>query len=256
MGAVLRLPPAATAMLLGGFVVIAAWEWSGLIGWTRLSWKIAYSVLLALLAYSVWRWNQTSSLFSYLNLLAIVWWSTAAILVVAAQLQRLGRFIGVAANGVCGLIVLLPAWSGIVWLLENDRTMLLIVFTLTWVADAAAFFVGKRWGRRRLACHVSPGKTWEGVAGGLGFGGVSAVVISYTVVLSDGARIAFVIVALGALCASIVGDLFESMLKRHIGVKDSGEILPGHGGVLDRIDGLVAGAPVFVAGLYYGVNRL
>lgn len=256
VGAVLHLPPVGSAALLGGFVIIAAWEWSGLIGWTRKSWKIAYSVVLAVLAYCVWRWNETGPLFPYLNLLAVVWWSIAAILVVAAQLQRLGRFVGLAANGICGLVVLLPAWSGVVWMLENDRAMLLTIFALIWVTDGAAFFVGKRWGRRRLASHVSPGKTWEGVAGGLGSGTICAVIISNTVVLSDAARIAFIVIAVAAIVASVVGDLFESMLKRHIGVKDSGQILPGHGGVMDRIDGFVAAAPIFVAGLYYGVNRL
>ncbi len=256
VGAVLRLPPIGTAALLGGFVIVAAWEWSGLIGWTRRSWKIAYCIMAAVLAYGIWQWGESPLLFSSLNVLAIVWWTIAAVLVVAAQRQRLGRSLGIATNGFCGLVVLLPAWSGTVWLLKNDNAMLLTLFALIWVADGAAFLVGKRWGRRRLAAHVSPGKTWEGAAGGLGCGTICAVAISNTVVLSETARIAFIAVAVGAIIASIIGDLFESVLKRHIGVKDSGQILPGHGGVMDRIDGFVAAAPIFVAGLYYGVNRL
>ena len=153
-------------------------------------------------------------------------------------------------------MVLLPAWSGVVWLLENDSAMLLIFFTLIWVTDGVAFFVGKRWGRRRLASHVSPGKTWEGLIGGLGFGTIYAVAVSSAMALSVAAQIVFIVTAVAAMIASVIGDLFESMLKRRVGMKDSGRILPGHGGVLDRIDGLVAATPIFVAGLYHGVNRL
>ncbi len=256
VGAVLGLPTAGTAAVLGGFVIIAAWEWSGLIGWTGSHRKLAYSVLLALLAYVVWQWNESALLFPYLNIAALISWSFAAILVIVVQRQRLHRFVGITTNGVCGLVVLLPAWSGVVWLLENDSAMLLIFFTLIWVTDGVAFFVGKRWGRRRLASHVSPGKTWEGLIGGLGFGTIYAVAVSSAMALSVAAQIVFIVTAVAAMIASVIGDLFESMLKRRVGMKDSGRILPGHGGVLDRIDGLVAATPIFVAGLYHGVNRL
>ena len=256
VGGVLYLSAATTGFLLGVFLILAGWEWSGLVGWSRPVARISYVLLLAILAFYVWRWNETGYLFASLNLLGIGWWSIATVLVVAAQLQRLRRVTGLVSNGVCGLVVLLPAWSAIVWLLENDRMMLLSLFALIWVADVGAYFVGKQWGQRRLASNVSPGKTWEGVAGGLGLGAITAVLISYAVVLSDVARIAFVVIALATICVSIVGDLFESMLKRRIGVKDSSQMLPGHGGVMDRIDGLVAASPIFVGGLHYWVNRL
>lgn len=256
VGGVLYLSVATTGILLGVFLILAGWEWSGLVGWSRPIARILYVLLLAILAFYVWRWNETGYIFKSLNLLGIGWWSIAVVLVVAAQLQRLRKFTGLVSNGVCGLVVLLPGWSGIVWLLENDRMMLLSMFALIWAADCGAYFVGKRWGQRRLASNVSPGKTWEGVVGGLGLGAITAVLISYVTVLSDVARIAFVVIALAAICVSIVGDLFESMLKRRIGVKDSSQMLPGHGGVMDRIDGLVAASPIFVGGLHYWVNRL
>jgi phosphatidate cytidylyltransferase len=256
VGGVLYLPAAVTGMLLGVFLVAGGWEWTALIGWSRPVARISYAVLIGILAILVWHSNETGQVLPYLNLLAIAWWLIAAIFVVAAQLQRLGPFIGLVSNGACGLVVLLPAWSGIVWLLENDRAMLLSLFALIWIADGGAYFVGKRWGRRRLASNVSPGKTWEGVAGGLGLGATTAVVISYAVVLSNAAQIAFIVIAIATICVSIVGDLFESMLKRHIGVKDSSQLLPGHGGVMDRIDGLVAASPIFVGGLHYWVYRL
>jgi phosphatidate cytidylyltransferase len=249
------LPAPLMAVFLGVFLVTAAWEWSGLIGWRGLGARISYTALLAVLAVAVWRWNEYAALFSYIYYFAIVWWSVALVLIIAAQRQRLGKFIDLARNGAIGLMVLLSAWSAIVWLLNNDRTMLLTLFALIWVADAAAYFVGKRWGHRRLASNVSPGKSWEGVAGGLGFGAVCAVAISYAVVIADDARIGFIVVAMATIIASIIGDLFESMLKRNLGVKDSGQILPGHGGVMDRIDGFVAAAPVFAAGLHHWVYK-
>ena len=256
IGGIFFLPPDQAAILFGVFLVVAAWEWSGLLGWKHKVLRSAYTVALALLAIVVWRWNEHAVLFPHLHFLAIIWWVLALILIIAAQLRRLGKFIGLASNGVSGLMVLLPAWSAIVWLLNNHRAMLLSFFVLIWVADAAAYFVGRRYGRIRLASNVSPGKSWEGVAGGVGFGAVCAIAISYSVGFSDNARRGFIIVAMITIFASIIGDLFESMLKRHMGTKDSGQILPGHGGVMDRIDGLVAAAPVFAVGLHQWVYRL
>jgi len=250
------LPVEQIAALLGIFLVIAAWEWSGLLGWQRPIARVAYGAFVALLAFVVWRWRAAEAWSSTLHLLALAWWSTALLFVVAAQRQRLGKYVSFASNGATGLMVLLPAWSAIIWLLTTDRTMLLSLFALIWIADSAAFYCGRRWGRRRLASNVSPGKSWEGVAAGLGFGAVCAVVISYATQRPVGAQIPFIALAMAAIIASVVGDLFESMLKRNIGAKDSGRVLPGHGGVMDRIDGLVAAAPVFSAGLYYWVNRL
>lgn len=256
VGGVFFLPVEGVAALLGAFLSAAAWELSGLFGWKHRGARIAYAALLTLLAFLMWRWRAHEELASRLHLLAIGWWSAALILIVAAQRRRLSNFVAFASNGATGLMVLLPAWSAIVWLLITDRAMLLSLFALIWVADAAAFYFGRRWGRRRLASNVSPGKSWVGAAAGLGLGVVCAVVISYAVLGPDSAPIRFILLAAITVFASIVGDLFESMLKRHVGAKDSGRILPGHGGVMDRIDGLVAAAPVFAAGLYYWVNRL
>jgi phosphatidate cytidylyltransferase len=256
VGAVYLIPPEATALLLGTFLVAAAWEWGALIGWKSLVGRLAYTVAIAILAIFVWYWNETFGIFSSLYRFAVVWWVVAGILIVAAQREVLGKLINLASNGVAGLVVLLTAWSAIIWLLQNDRVMLLSIFALVWVTDGAAFFVGKRWGKHRLASNVSPGKSWEGVAGGLVCGVLCGIGIGHAVVFSGPARIAFVAIVVLTILASVIGDLFESMLKRNTGVKDSGRLLPGHGGVLDRIDGMVAAAPVFVAGLHHWVNRI
>lgn len=249
-------PPIVTALILGAFLVAGGWECSRLLGWTHTGARAAYTVVVTVAAVAVWHWNETSGLFGVLSLAGVAWWSLALGFVVAAQRQQLGGGIAVASNPLVGGLVLLPAWSAVVWLVRNDPAMLLVLFLLIWTADAAAYFVGKSWGRRRLALHVSPGKTWEGVAGGLGFGTTVAVGASSWMVFSTSAQIGFIVTGLFTIAASVVGDLFVSMLKRHAGLKDSGRILPGHGGVMDRIDGLVAAAPVFAAGLYFWVSRL
>jgi phosphatidate cytidylyltransferase len=142
-------------------------------------------------------------------------------------------------TGAAGFAVLVPAGLAMVWL---EPLAVLLVLVLVWIADSAAYFVGRAWGRRKLAPTVSPGKTWEGVAGGL----VGAVLYAIIIALftDRGAWLALVATAILLGMVSIVGDLFESAAKRQAGVKDSGTLLPGHGGILDRIDSATAALPL------------
>ena len=123
------------------------------------------------------------------------------------------------------------------------------LFMLVWIADSGAYFAGRRWGRTKLASHVSPGKTREGVYGALtaalGFAVIGALVLGLGVTQWP----LFILICMVTVIFSIIGDLFESMLKRQRGIKDSGSLLPGHGGILDRVDSMTAAAPVFVLGL-------
>jgi len=144
-----------------------------------------------------------------------------------------------------GWLVLIPPWLACIYLKqsENGSWLILMLVLLVAAADIGAYFSGRALGKHKLAPRVSPGKTWEGVAGGLLFVFLVALLLK----LSFGLREwqALMIVMLPAALVSVVGDLLESMLKRYRGIKDSSQLLPGHGGVLDRIDGLVAAAPVF-----------
>jgi phosphatidate cytidylyltransferase len=152
--------------------------------------------------------------------------------------------------GGAGVVVLVAPWVALMGLRDDfGPAYVLFLLLLIWVADTGAYFAGRRWGRRKLAPTISPGKTWEGVFGAgmatLAFALVGAAV------LEEGARWpGFVAVCMVTVGFSIVGDLFESMMKRQRGVKDSGSLLPGHGGVLDRFDSLTAAAPAFLLGLY------
>ena len=141
--------------------------------------------------------------------------------------------------GAAGFAVLVPAGLAMVRL---EPLVVLLVLVLVWIADSAAYFVGRAWGRHRLAPAISPGKTWEGVAGGLIGAALYAIIIAFFT--DPGAWLALLVTALLLGMASIVGDLFESAMKRQAGVKDSGSLLPGHGGILDRIDSATATLPL------------
>ena len=184
-------------------------------------------------------------------LLAVLWWFAATWLVIGypASSRYWGQGVG---KLVIGLLILLPAWQGLVllkqWPLANG--LILAVMVLVWAADIGAYFSGKTFGKRKLAPKVSPGKSWEGLYGGL----AASLLITLVVGLQQGWSAGGLLLALAGAAVvvliSVVGDLTESMFKRQSGIKDSSNLLPGHGGVLDRIDSLTAAIPVFAALLW------
>ena len=152
-----------------------------------------------------------------------------------------------------GVLVLSAAWLSLLKLksLESGNAWLLLVLLIVWAADIGAYFSGKRWGKVKLAPNVSPGKTREGVYGGLVAVVVTSLVFALWNELTGAAIVYLVLLSIIVGFVSVMGDLFESLLKRFTGIKDSGSILPGHGGVLDRIDSILAAAPFFCLGLYF-----
>jgi phosphatidate cytidylyltransferase len=148
------------------------------------------------------------------------------------------------------MVILVALWVALMGLRGDfGPGYVLFLLLLIWVADIGAYFAGRHWGQRKLAPVISPGKTWEGVWGATA--AALAFALLGAAVLGIGTRWPwFVAICMVTVGFSIIGDLFESMIKRQRGVKDSGSLLPGHGGVLDRIDSLTAAAPVFLLGLY------
>jgi phosphatidate cytidylyltransferase len=181
--------------------------------------------------------------------------------VVPFWLYRGWRVTARGALAVVGWLVLIATWFAIVQIQARSPAMLLALMAIVWIADTAAYFAGRRFGKHKLAPSISPGKTWEGVYGALIAVGTYALALlplaargGYAQVLTAGAILAWVLVVLVLAALSISGDLFESLLKRQRGVKDSGNVLPGHGGVLDRIDALTAAMPAAALVAHYVIR--
>jgi phosphatidate cytidylyltransferase len=243
------------ALLMLAVVCMGAWEWATLIRLNPVGVRV-FSVVVGLLG-AVLLWSgATRDLFTasepntWLMVVVTVFWVVA----VPLWLKLRPRIENQLLLAGIGLLVLLPTWLAFDGLRQVSPLLLLAVMFTVWIADTAAYFSGKRFGRRKLAPAISPGKTWEGVLGA--FLGVTLYGIMLCVVLDLSFWLIPGLLALVAL--SIVGDLFESLLKRQAGLKDSGNLLPGHGGVLDRIDGLTSTLPLvlFYFPVYHAILGL
>ncbi len=239
---VLWLPSWAMAVAFGVAWAAGAWEWGKLVGWPGTIVGVYTALVIVLGAVS----GSTLEAGSAPAVAAIVsgWWAAAFVGVVTYP----WRVPSVLVAGA-GLVALVPSWLLLAFLHGSSAGGPLLVLGLlcvVWAADVGAYFCGRTFGRIKLAPSVSPGKTWEGVAGGLG----AATLVGFTAgTLLGQAAATWALVALAAAAASVIGDLTVSLCKRRAGTKDSGHLLPGHGGVLDRIDSLTAAVPVFFLGL-------
>lgn len=245
-------PLSAWTALIAGTVALAAWEWWALVG-ARAGSRFVYAVSIgSLVALLGWVEKGQGGMLSWTVFAAAsLFWLVAVPAWFARGWPRLPLPLLLGA----GVLVLAPAGVAAIVLRGESPAGLLLVLAAVWVADSAAYLVGRRWGRRKLAPAISPGKTWEGVIGALVAVTLGSALIQVTgaerVFWAEGLWITLVLPALAAV--SVLGDLFESAVKRHAGVKDSGTLLPGHGGVLDRVDSLTAALPL--AGLLAGFAR-
>ncbi|MBL1320829.1 MAG: phosphatidate cytidylyltransferase [Methylophaga sp.] len=247
----LYLPTSIVQWLLAGVVVLAAWEWFAIIGFKQRPERLFSFASLALITV------LTAIVISFL-LLSTILWSIILVLVVryahSALPANIEKVIMQPVSAVIlASLVLALFWHSAVLLHSTPlgAQQLLYIMVLVWLADTGGYFAGKRWGKTKLAKAISPNKTWEGVAGAVVLGLIWAV-IAYAINLSGSlGLISWLVLSLVALLISIVGDLFESLFKRAHNIKDSGNLLPGHGGILDRIDSLLAAVPVFTAGIFW-----
>jgi len=253
---ILALPDTYLALLLSIFIIIAAWEWAGFFRPDVLSVRLGYSaVISALLAY-VWFQINTNNMLIIISI-AFVWWLLIFGYLIRttmrSNIDKGNNARGKIIKGFAGIIVLVPAWSAMVFIHQSEQLgpyYLIFLFVLISMADTGAYIAGKRWGTHKLAPVISPGKTWEGVFGMLLVVVIAAIIGGFLLGESAKELVFFVPLCVGVAVFSIAGDLLESVLKRSIGKKDSGSILPGHGGMLDRIDSLTASAPVFLLGMF------
>jgi phosphatidate cytidylyltransferase len=250
LAGVLLLGPAwlwsMAVLLLAG---VAAWEWSGLCLWPRRM-RIAFVALLELLSLLMaLRAGQDAWLDAAVLLGALLFWLPVVPLALRSS------WSGRGARGVSGVLLILPLVWALLWLQQQaDGNLLLVAgMAVVWVSDSAAYFAGRRFGRHKLAPGISPGKTWEGVAGAVAGVAIYTALLLFFVGdrMPAGAGLLELLVLTQLMCLlGIVGDLYESWMKRVAGVKDSGTCLPGHGGLLDRVDALAAALPAWAGGLW------
>jgi phosphatidate cytidylyltransferase len=271
LAALVMAPVAIAAILLLAtpwMVALAAvlflaglWEWFDL---AEIEDTLARTVLLvanlAVMVAIVWASRSSTGysmvLFQLASVVGVVWWLLALLWLgrydFASDHDTHARVFKLAA----GALSVIPAWCALAWIhasQPNGHRWLLTALAIVWAADSGAYFAGRKlggklFGGRKLAPRISPNKTLEGLGGGV----IAGIAVGIVFALIAGATAnqlpAVALVAFAAVLFSVVGDLFESLLKRHAGVKDSGNLIPGHGGILDRIDGVLAALPVFALG--------
>lgn len=234
------------ALLIAFVAGVAGQEWARISSFPGYL-PVVYGGGMAALSMLVYFMPGQTQAMLILFVMAAIFWVFVAPIWLANRWHGEGFFV----RALVGTLIILPTWAAIVGLRERSPWLLLGVMALVWIADSAAYFAGRRFGRHKLAPEISPGKSWEGVIGA----GVALVLYASAISAAViGLRIfGALFLAAALLYFSILGDLFESWMKRLAGVKDSGTMLPGHGGVLDRIDALTASLPI-AAGILHFVN--
>lgn len=239
------------ALLMAVFVSLAAFEWAGLSGYSNL-FCIFYQAIVVISLGVAYQFSNTI-LVHVLVSAGIIWWGYGFVLVILYQKGRNMIPSSQFVKACIGMLVLVPAWISIVALHARHSDgvdMVLFLLILIWVADSAAYIAGSRWGKTKLASHVSPGKTWEGTGSAF----IASIGVGLGYALLNGIQgmniLFFLCICLVTVLFSVLGDLVESLFKRLAEKKDSGHLLPGHGGVMDRLDSLTAASPVFLTGIW------
>jgi phosphatidate cytidylyltransferase len=244
------LPPFWAVLAFGAVFAIGAWEFAGFGSLRGALARATYTVAVAAIMLGAWRWTAETGHLLALLCAACVWWGIAFLWLSLAPARHRP-----ALTLLCGVAVLAPAFvalarlqiSGPGFAAAHGPPIVLWLVLMVCAADIGAYFAGRAFGQRKLAPRVSPGKTWEGALGGLVMVALVAGCGAVYFGLSPAAMVAF------GCCVgifSIIGDLTESMFKRAAALKDSGTLLPGHGGLLDRIDSVTAAAPLYALGLF------
>ena len=233
------LPSAAVQLVIALVILAGAWEWSGFLGARSTATRAGYVLFIAaLMGLVTWKAPLING---PLFIVAMAWWAAALVWIFFFPTP-----IPASVRWAAGALVLVPLCSALIVLYLASPVILLGGLLIVWAADTGAFVAGKLFGRVKLAPLISPGKSWEGVIGGL----LTVALLALAGAQLFDVRVAVLVpFCLAVACASVVGDLTVSMFKRTAGLKDSGSLFPGHGGVLDRIDSVAAAAPLFALGI-------
>jgi phosphatidate cytidylyltransferase len=274
--AIFFLPLETFNKVIGIIILIGFWEWTGFIKKMQFIHRVAYLILSAGLMWLVYKnslpvayWNgwvfphNFSEWFhlrdaAFISLiLGAIWWFIAFVLVLVYPKYSQTMINNIVLMMLIGWLILIPTWVAITGLRSigialdfyRGSSLLLFVLCIVWAADTGAFVSGKLFGKHKLAAHVSPKKTWEGVFGGALLASLVVYLAIDLLSIPKTEQFTLIILAVVLVIFSVIGDLTESIFKRLSGVKDSGNILPGHGGILDRIDALTSAMPLALLGL-------
>lgn len=236
------------ALGLGFIVAAGAWEWGRMSGLLNEDAQTAYAAVVGVVSLIALYLPYSAVWIQWLMLVGMLFWlSVPALFYLSPRQPAMAAADAVLLS--IGLLVFVVAAVAIQYLRsfapEASSWLLLYALCIVWTMDIGAYFSGRRFGHRKLAPTISPGKTWEGVYGGLVATGLLMLIVMLAADFADGNRLKLLVATLLAAMVSVLGDLYESRIKRAAGVKDSSQLLPGHGGVLDRLDGVVAALPVF-----------
>lgn len=244
LGVMLGMPPVATVWLVTVLVLVGAWEWCAFTGRHSYGARALFTAVVgALLLLCLYLYDSPRFVHAVMTV-ATIWWVLAFLWICLAPAR-----VPPWSAAVAGILALVPCWLALAHVTLATQSSIWVLFTLAlvWAADTGAFFAGRAFGRVPLAPKVSPKKTWEGVMGGM----ITSALVAWigATWLFDLPVWPFVSACVAVAAISVVGDLTESMLKRGVGLKDSGSVFPGHGGMLDRLDSVTAAAPTLVFAL-------
>ena len=239
---VLFLPNNLFRLLVFIVLFLASWEWSCFLDKPNVAVRLMYSLIVVILMY-------VSLSFPLITVsISFVWWIIAFVFIYNNIKQI--KFINKGLRYIIGLFVIVPSFVSLSVLHAYSPALLIYLLVVIALADSGAYFIGKKYGKTKLAPVISPKKTIEGLWGGLLISATTAGVYSIYFPMGAINRCLLIIVSIAIVFFALLGDLFESLLKRVVGLKDSGNILPGHGGILDRLDSIFAALPVFVFFIY------
>jgi phosphatidate cytidylyltransferase len=248
---ILLAPTSVFAVIVGFTFLAAMWEWTRLSGLKSTAPQAILIVLTGVLLALCWLIRDSIG-WTMLIGAGVAWWVVACLwlrhFAFGAAPTRENLLMKLGA----GFFVIIPAWVAVVTIhgaTDHGHWWTLLALLIVWAADIGAYFSGRQFGRRKLAPTISPGKTWAGVYGAFVAGALVAGIGGSMLGVTGAKLIGLLVLSVFAVVASIVGDLLESLMKRHAAVKDSGNLFPGHGGLLDRLDSVFAAMPVFAAGM-------
>jgi phosphatidate cytidylyltransferase len=247
---ILLSPSTWFGVVIAGLCLLASWELTRLAGMRSRPLRAVLITLCAIALFVLWQ-NADNSVGWSVIIAGCVWWLVALLWLKHFSFAAAPTRENVTLKLIAGVLVILPAWTALMQMhrtQESPHTWALYSLMLVWAADTFAYLAGRRWGKTKLAPGISPGKTIAGVYGALAGSAVVAFVGGWWLGVRNFSLFGLVVLALITVCFSVVGDLFESMIKRHANVKDSGTLFPGHGGAFDRLDGVFAALPLFALG--------